>query len=118
MLGKIAFLLPRPRFCSVVVVAHFDGDADLVFREKPLKAVVHWNNAQVALLLRCLNIDLNLYYCPDPKTLIQKQAEELRLTCCHHKHVDPTYIGMCAEETAFNLAEWLIQNSPTTLRPS
>lgn len=96
--------------CTII---EYVRDLNQKYKTEALTSVAYWDNEQIKLLLNRLNIqgiDLNLYHCPDFETLIFERADGSRLTCRRHSHLDPAFIGKCAEETAYNFAEWLERN--------
>lgn len=83
-------------------------------RTESKQTLAHWNNRHVELFAKQLNLralDLSLYSCPPPGNLIISQAKGHRCTCGQHNHINSSLLCECAEETAFNLAEWLARKS-------
>lgn len=86
-----------------------------MWRTESKQAIAHWNNHHVELLAKQLNLralDLSLYTCPSPGNLIITQAKGHRYTCGQHGHINSSLWCEYAEETTFNLVQWLARKNP------
>ena len=103
---------PIERTLPAATLVEYIRDIYERLKTHSLQNVGYFKNEQVRLLLARLDIegvDLSLFNCPEYDQLIYHQASGRRMTCRRHHHIVQPYLGNCAEEIAFNLAEWIDQ---------